>query len=337
MKSQRKGMVFAVFFIFILVVLVSKINAQNYLPGNLNNSLEYKNAIVTNIWLEDTSKLDLMKENNIKYLIVDVGDTGKDGKLLTTKEDILFFLNFIQEYEKNNNYTFILLPYSEINTYDYNVNSEFESNFINDYYNLDALGFDGIFVDIEPVRFEQRSSYIQLLSTVRKKLGKDKIISVYSGQIGNDSDNEWEWNINFLRMVSEKVDIISVPVYDTSISNKDEYRKFVRECLDVILKNKWNSYFFLAVPTHKESPETLGNVIPIYIEETNKYPNSKLLGMDIFSEWTISYDGWNVFHSYTNVIKLTPKDKDSGGFWFSDLIAYLRENKICKCGFGILK
>lgn len=291
--------------VFILILVSIIISLQNNFKKNPNTfnsdkSLLSKEAIVTNIWLEDYDKLSVFQNHCIKYLIVDVGGTGPDGQLLTPKEDILYFLDFIENYENNNNYTFILLPYSEINTYDYNLTPEFENNFIEDYNDLALSGFDGIFVDIEPVKFEERQNYLNLLEKLKLKLQNSSIISVYSGHIALDenTDNEWEWNYEFIKQVSDRVDIISVPVYDTSFTNKKDYQNHVKYTMNKILSNQWNSSFFLAVPTHKKPPETLINVQSIYIKEVSKYPDNKLLGMDIFSSWTINNNEWRIFRNY---------------------------------------
>ena len=42
------------------------------------------NGMIINVWLEDQKVLDKMRENNMKYLFVDVGDTAKNGRLKTS-------------------------------------------------------------------------------------------------------------------------------------------------------------------------------------------------------------------------------------------------------------
>lgn len=286
-----------VFLLILLVIFNLSLSAQH---NNANTiAVEHKNAIVTNIWLDDEARLDKIRNNNIKYLIVDVGGTDKNGNLLTPKEDIVYFLNFINKYEQNHSYSFILLPYSEINTETYNITNNFENNFIVTYCNLTLMGFDGVFVDIEPVKFNYRNAYLLLIDKLRQKLSKEKIISVYSGHIAQrqDTNNYWEWNNDFLKKVSEKADIISVPVYDTSYKTKKDYQNYVINSVDTILKNNWSSYFFLGVPTHKEYPETLANAMDIYSRETKKY-NSGNLGVAIFAEWTIDNNEWKTFSRY---------------------------------------
>ncbi|VVB77864.1 Uncharacterised protein [uncultured archaeon] len=298
MKLKFLIIAFAFFFLILVVTLSQKVISDTGYSNRILDNQGNNNAIVTNIWLDDTTKLDEIKNHKIKYLIVDVGNTGENGSLLTSKDEIDYFLKFIEKYEKANNYDFILLPYSEINTYTYNMTPEFEDNFIQDYYNLNLIGFDGIFVDIEPVKFEQRGDYLSLLSRLRSKLGDDKIISVYSGHISEDLNNEWGWSLDFLKEVSHKTDIISVPVYDTDYKNRADYQDFVKYTLDKILTNTWDSYFFLAVPTHKNSPETLDNVISVYSKEIKKYPDNNLLGIDIFAEWTIDDKEWKTVDQY---------------------------------------
>lgn len=320
-KSLKAVFIVLIFLIVILFLFQYEVIAQ---ADNINQ--EYRNAIVTNIWIDSTEKLDKIKDHNIKYLIVDVGDIGNNGKLLTKSEDITYFLNLIKNYEDSNNYQFILLPYTEINTYNYNITQEFIDNFIEDHYNLANIGFDGIFVDIEPVRPDLRQKYISLLERLRLKLGYQKIISVYSGHIlGNiDSKNEWEWDTEFLKNVSEIADIISVPVYDTSIVYKNEYKDFVKNTIDVISTNNLSSYFFLAVPTHKNPPETLVNSLSVFSKENKRYQDNKILGVDIFSEWTIDNSEWYIFEKYMEFDIKNCNIKEEISFY-----SYLKSRLIC--------
>lgn len=283
----------SVLLIFLALVLFEEKSSNS--PVRLTNEkLVYGDGIVTNIWLDNISKLDILKEHNIKYLFIDVGGTGEDGRIETSKEEIKEFLNFLNLYEQKNNYDFILLPYSEINSYIYNLNSSFIENFIIDYADLVGMGFDGLLVDIEAVPFNKRDVYIELLEKLDILLPKDAIVSVYSGSL-EDSQNEWEWGYAFYREVSERVDMISIPSYDLGLSSKEEYQDYVKEQIRRIASNNWSSYFLFAVPTHKEFPETIENALSVYKSELKKYPGNNFLGVCIFAEWTISDDEWNIF------------------------------------------
>jgi len=254
------------------------------------------NGIVINIWLDSYSRLDILTENSIKYLFVDVGDTGKDGSLTTNKEEILAFLDFLSGYEEISDYDFILLPYSEINTLVYDLNPGFIENFIVDYTNLVSMGFDGLLVDIEPVPFDKRKIYLELLDTLKKRLPERAIVSVYSGSIDN-SENEWEWDYGFYKEVSERVDIISLPAYDLGFNDKEEYQDYVKEQMNRINSQTWSSAFLLAIPTHKDFPETAENALMVYSEMV-KAKNNPFIGFSIFSEWTTESGEWDMIQKF---------------------------------------
>ena len=290
---------------FILIGVFVFVPLEN--PGSSNstsgistlrhsNSLEKGNGMVINIWIEK-SDLNNLKNHRIRYLFVDIGDTGKDGKIKTSEEEIDRFIELINSYEKENNYDFVIFPYSEVNTYDYNINSEtFRDNFINDYADFINKGFDGIYVDIEPVKIGEEERYLSLLDEISKKF-PDKIVSVYSGAVSESSfrDNEWEWTLELYKKVSDKVDLIFVPGYDSDIKTKSEYQEFIkREVRDISSRN-FNTLFLMGIPTHNPYPETIENALEAYNEEIALHPNSKFIGVGIFSEWTIDDEEWKVF------------------------------------------
>jgi len=249
------------------------------------------NGIVTNIWI-DESKFDNLMNHKIKYLFVDVGDTNSYGYLKTTNQELVSFLNKVESFERENNYNFILLPYSEVNTYNYNIDSNFEDNFIKEYFDLDRIGFDGIFIDIEPVLDE--NSYLKLLERINKEFSDDSIIAVYSGSVGlKNSDNVWTWDLDFFKQVSEKVDLISVQGYDSGLTNKDEYQAYVKKQLVELSKSNLNTKLMLGVPTHRDYPETIENSLSVY-----KKTKSNFLGVVMFAEWTMDEKEWDVFDGY---------------------------------------
>lgn len=250
-------------------------------------------GIVTNIWIDNES-LYRLGRNNIKYLFVDVGDTGKDGRIKTPRNEIFEFLQLIDKYENNNNYKFILLPYSEIDTEVYDINSkEFQKNFIQDYRDLLDWGFDGILVDIEPVKPQDKQAYLDILDNLSYNFPNNSIISVYSGGIAEKStDNPWEWDVNFYKTVSKKVDIISVPGYDTGIKSRMEYQNYLADQISLLSKSNLDSYLMFAVPSHKNEPETIKNALSVYYKQ-NKSDN--FLGPVAFAEWTMDSNDWKMF------------------------------------------
>ena len=246
------------------------------------------NGVVTNIWADEQS-LDIIKKNGIKYLFVDVGDISNEGVLKTPANEIKEFLEMLNS-GKND---FIVLPYTEINTYDYDFSSgKFKANIINMHKSLISLGFDGAYLDIEPVQFSQRADYLAFLEELRSSLPKNSIIAAYSGSLA-DSDNEWEWNADFYQKVSERVDLIFVPGFDFDLKTEDEYKEYISGQIKAIQSANFDSFFIFGIPTHKEYPETIESAMAAY--KKVKEDNDKFLGAAIFAEWTADEKEWQIF------------------------------------------
>jgi|SRR3989344_2192517 len=281
--------------------IVNNINNNLILNNNvdLKNDLEKGNAIVINIWLLEDSRLDKIRQRKIKYLIVDVGGIDSSGRLETPEEEINEFLYFMREYETKNNYEFILLPYSEVNTYNYNIEGpNFKENTLELYKDLYKLGFDGVFVDIEPIQFNQRDFYIDFIKELKNQ--NSGIMVVYSGDITNsaDNENEWEWSPEFFREVSQIADIITIPGYDTDLTTKEEYENKLKKQVMNIKSGGFNTNILLGIPTHKNEPETIDNALMFYNEAIIEYQPENIIGYSIFSEWTIDDNEWAIFDRF---------------------------------------
>ena len=263
------------------------------------NNADKANGIVINIWVLEDYRLDKIRDRKIKYLVVDVGGIDSAGRLETPDEEIDEFLNFIRDYEKENNYDFVLLPYTEVNTYDYDIESmNFKENLIGMYKDLNTKGFDGHFVDIEPVQFNQRDFYIEFLKELKNKnLG---IMVVYSGDITDDSENEneWEWDVEFFRKAANIADIITIPGYDTDLNDKIDYKNKLKEQVRLLNKENFNTNILLGIPTHKNEPETIDNALNFYNEAIEEHGPDNIIGYSIFSEWTMEDDEWGIFDRF---------------------------------------
>ena len=295
-------------FIFIIILILLVVFNKNYMFQKLENNEDFRkvffkeanNAVVVNIWIEEPG-LDNLRKHEIKYLFVDIGNTNKDGRVITPDDEIISFLNLIKNYESENNYDFIILAYSEINTYNYDFDSiNFRENFIQDYKTFLELGFDGLLIDVEPVQFSQREIFLEFLDKLNNKLPGNSLISVYSGFISNDeneNENEWEWNFDFYKKVSNKVDLISFPLYDTDLSDKDEYQSFVKDQIRILSSYSTETDILLAIPTHKQQPEIIENALQSYNEEI-KINKGSIIGVTIFADWTTDENEWKVFEEY---------------------------------------
>jgi hypothetical protein len=258
-------------------------------------------GIVTNIWISNQRKIDNLRDHRIKYLMVDIGKTKQNGTVETPKEEISEFLKLVESYEKKHQYDFILLPYSEINTHDYDINSEFKENFIAVYDYLISMGFDGIYVDIEPIRKGQEEEYLDFLNDLSSACPEDKILGVYAGVVdsesGNVRNNEWVWSTNLYRKVSSRVDLICVPGYDTGLRNLKDYNSYITKQLELLSSTQSDALLMLAIPTHRRKPETIENALALYNSVIKKYPQNLFIGTCIFAEWTTNTHEWDVFKS----------------------------------------
>jgi hypothetical protein len=224
-------------------------------------------GIVTNIWISNQRKIDNLRDHRIKYLMVDIGKTKQNGTVETPKEE----------------------------------NSEFKENFIAVYDYLISMGFDGIYVDIEPIRKGQEEEYLDFLNDLSSACPEDKILGVYAGVVdsesGNVRNNEWVWSTNLYRKVSSRVDLICVPGYDTGLRNLKDYNSYITKQLELLSSTQSDALLMLAIPTHRRKPETIENALALYNSVIKKYPQNLFIGTCIFAEWTTNTHEWDVFKS----------------------------------------
>jgi len=286
--KQNNLIIFIVFMIIIIVFLLTNLVFSQ-------KSSKSNNGAVTNIWIDEESLLKL-KDKKITYLFVDVGEISKNGKFISSDREIKHFIDLIKKIKKRTKHEFIILPYSEINTYNYNFNQDFKNNLVKEYSRLNKLGFHGAFVDIEPVQFKDRDLYIDLLKDLKNNLKQGALISVYSGSFATNLDNEWEWDMKFYERVSSYTDIISVQGYDTGLETEKEYREFVKSQITNINTGNFRSNFLLGIPSHNPYPEHLEIALQEYSYSVKD--KSKLLGISLFAEWTMDDSEWQIFDQY---------------------------------------
>ena len=292
---MRVLIILLIFILGFILVLVYSLNINGMTASIVNDFyrdkvfLEKGNSAVINIWIDSEERLDRLKENEMKYLFVDIGDTGLNGRLLTSDSEILSFLDFVSDYEEKNDFDFVLIPYSEINTqrYDFTL-SEFQENFISDYKKLVNLGFDGVYVDIEPVSIDERYEYLRFLERLNNEFS-DEILVVYSGHFNyKRSDSDWIWDNDFFVDVGNRVDLIFLGLYDSGSESDEDYREYIKDQLEVANLEKVN--FIFGVPTHKEY-ERIEVALEIFEEEIF---GDNVLGISVFAEWTTDDWEWKV-------------------------------------------
>lgn len=258
-------------------------------------------GVVVNIWIPGRAKLDNLREHGIKYLFVDVGDTEPNGMLATPEEQIVKFIDLIKSYEEEHDYDFIILPYSEVNTHLYDIDCTFKRNYIATYEHLISLGFDGVYVDIEPVTREQ--DYLDLLEDLSVICPNDKILGAYAGTVyGSESGkkriSEWQWPLSFFKRVSDRADLMCVPFYDTGSRSREDYESFIRKQVELLAPRECNALLMPAIPTHRQEPETIKNALESYNLVINEYARNPLGDLCIFAEWTTDANEWDIFESW---------------------------------------
>ncbi len=297
-SNKKLNIILLILLVLALAVPILALMQKQQNESKNQTQLEQLNGIVANIWM-DESRLDKLKEKKIRYLFIDVGDINTNGEVTTPESEIMDFLNMIKEYQKANNYNFVLLPYSEIIIGKYILNEEFQENLISSHNYLIKLGFNGIFLDIEKIPFAQRQIYLSLLGKLNNNLSQSQILAVYAGGLNDENyNNEWEWDKSFYEAVADKTDIIVVPAYDTEIEEIEPYNSHISNQIKQINSIDAKAKFLLGIPTHKSYPETIENSMNIYKKELNADKNSNFIGISIFAEWTIDESEWQIYKNY---------------------------------------
>jgi hypothetical protein len=276
-------------------------NNSSQPPGNISSSGIFSlNTMTTNIWMDNlASQLAYWRQHKVKYLIVDVGDTGSNGIITTPDSDIHSFISAVQAYEISSGYNFITLPYSEVNTDNYNFNEAFTGNMTKDYQRFIAMGFEGAYVDVEPVKLSQRTLYINFLKKLKQTLPVGSVVAVYSANLDEASD-DWAWPYAFFKQVSNYTDVIELQGYDEGFSTTANYKNYITAQVSSVASKSWTSTFWLGVPTHNPAPETLANALDAY--KTGLASKAgPFIGVSIFAEWTITSADWTTFESITGV------------------------------------
>ena len=308
MKTNIHKEVIAFIITFIVLIILILLYILLDFTEQENNEITQevlinKTATVTNIWIYDYTRLDKLKENDIKYLLIDIGGTNQDGSFNNSYEIMYDFYDYIREYEENRNYSFILLPYSEVRSTEIDITTnEFKNNFVKSYKNLINYGYDGLLVDIEPVKKEEREDFLNILDKLNNELPNNSIIAVYTSHlVKEETSNVWEWEKDFYNQVIEKADIISAPLYDTIFTNTQEYQRHINKQIKLLNELK-ETEILIAIPTHKTYPEQSDIALEGILEAIKKHPNKNIVGITVFAEWTAENSDWENFKTYRTKI-----------------------------------
>ncbi len=295
-KIRELAVITIIFLLFSILLAFSILIKTNNEDNTVKNTEEIK-GIVTNIWIPQ-SNLERLKENKITHLFVDIGDIDTTGIIQTPKEEIINFINDLNKFEKSSSYNFITLPYTEIILDKYSLTEEFQNNLINEHKSLMALGFNGVFIDIEKIPLSQRQNYISFINNLMQNLPKDSPLAIYAGHL-NQNPSEWEWDLNFYKTISEKAGLIIIPAYDTNNQNIISYNYQLSNQIEQLNNINSKAKFILGIPTHKQYPETIENALKLY-QRSHNQENSNFIGVSIFAEWTMDENEWETYKIFIN-------------------------------------
>jgi hypothetical protein len=288
-------------------------------PYTLENriSLEPGNAIVTNFYQVNAANFQEWKDHDLKYIFVDIGSVNNEtGKLNTIPAQIDLFMKNLKAFEQKENYNFIVMPwvvaYAESSGERAPAkfsSAEFRANHLADFKKiLDTYGFDGWLNDIEAIRPEDRSAYIQMNKDF-KAANPGKILAAYAGAVRDDGFSYWTWSPVFVKDVAQTVDVLTTQGYDIGYSSKDAYQNFMKSQLDIYAGQQWPCGILWFVPSHKadnplepslpnNSPETLENALEVYKANIGNYPGNKIIGIGNIWSYTMSKAEWITWDNF---------------------------------------
>lgn len=260
-------------------------------------------------WVTGTSKdfyylAEKVKEYGVTDLYFHVGPIESDGSLASDLN--IFTPGF--EALGTTNYAWIGQVRSQIDLDDPEVRAQIikASQWVLD------QGFDGIHVDIEPVKHED-TSFVDLLVEMKEELPETTKISVamdewqphmLSIMLGNYLDQKIEsyWTSDQVRAVSEYVDQIVVMTYDTKFSDGALYSWWVEQQTIALSKliPEEGVELFIGIPSYEtgegidpEAENVETGVRGFYQGLTNLRSKwEKISGIAIYSYWEMDSDEW---------------------------------------------
>lgn len=174
------------------------------------------------------------------------------------------------------------------------------------------VGFDGVHIDIEPVR-DNDEDFLLLLKEIREVISKDKIISValaefIPGSLIFAAEKIYAFK-NFNSEVSYKdgakyADQIVVMAYDTGINRDWLYRWLVEEQTIRLTNLLEGKEVFIGIPAYNEEKdgfnpkvENIENGLKGVINGLNNIRSDEenFAGVAIYPYWEVSEDEWAVY------------------------------------------
>lgn len=148
-----------------------------------------------------------------------------------------------------------------------------------------ANGFDGAYLDIEPVT-ERAAWYISLIQQLRTKM-PDKSILSYGFRITNTPRQSWGWTPDYFREVARMLDYIELSTYNTSSLTVSQWQAFLAYQSNKVDELGLNNVIFIlpayaATSIHNPAVENIGNATSIREKNTSVFSEAYMTDAD----WT---------------------------------------------------
>lgn len=256
-------------------------------------------------WSSDARDMALLeqrvKDLNISDLYFHVGPLAEDGSLADD-------LHYISEFKNlgTANYAWIGQLRSEIDL----DNQDVRSRIVESSKWIVSQGFDGIHLNIEPVRHDD-TAYFELLKELRAALPDAKIsiatdewqphfISLFIADI-LDTKIQSYWQAEQIKTAAEYVDQIVVMTYDTGFKDPDLYAWWVEQqtiSLSSILPE--GKELFIGIPSYDEGSnidpkaENIETGLKGFKKGVQNYRSDadKITGLAIYPYWTMDDSEW---------------------------------------------
>lgn len=316
--------------LLLLIVLLSMttlivVTYTAYSPYPHGNGIPF-NRKMNGIWLahrwftgdykeNEVSELVLrLKENDIKYIFLHAGPLKTDGEIPAySLKTVRYFIRAVKVWAPD----IVVLAWLGGLNKEFKGNLDIGQNEVilrigNVSRELVDTGFDGIHLNIEPLRDGDRN-FIRLLSSIKKMIGSEKILSVASMKwrgirIPHIWHDKWFWGTEYYKDVAKEVDQVVTMLYDTSIPLKKAYVWYVknqtRNILNTIAKSgNLQCEVLIGLPAydkktrvHNPDVENIENglygVIAV-LEKGNQ--KAGFAGVAIYAHWVIDEKEWMAY------------------------------------------
>lgn len=288
------------------------IGFSRFQPGYSFN--KQQNAIwIKHEWIEkrmDLAQIRLMaqelKEKDIKYIFVHSGPFEQDGKVDFTKYKSAKY--FIESYKAVDPDAEILAWLGQIYSKIDLDQEQTLDNIMNVSNRMISLGYDGIHLDIEPIKNDDQN-FINLLKRYRKDLPEVFLSVAISEYVPNEIFNVWDFftdntknylSEEYYKEISNYTDQIAVMVYDTPFTNKLLFSFYVNRQTLFLSRNIQDTEVLIGIPTYDETHETIESSIKGVIGGLNDIRSNldNFTGIAIYSNWETDEEEWQIYQDY---------------------------------------